>query len=172
MACFRCNTTEIFIFLLKYCQRKVDLNISKKSLVFVTIRQKISSLRSAIVYENFMFTRKYAFTKRCCFLTFSFEGKLRKYDIFGKRKHTKINENMIFSTLFTNSRKTKILFFIRCSLWETSVVISPANFLIILSLIFLVFQSTSINAKRKFWRVPHLPHICVFVFLQLWLLLS
>ena len=98
MACFRCNTTEIFIFLLKYCQRKVDLNISKKSLVFVTIRQKISSLRPAIVYENFIFTRKYAFTERCCFLTFSFEAKLRKYDISGKRKHTKINEHIIFST--------------------------------------------------------------------------
>ena len=53
MACFRCNTTENFIFLLKYRQRKVDLNTSKKSLVFVTIRHlyvqlsytKISYLR-------------------------------------------------------------------------------------------------------------------------------
>ena len=31
---------------------------------------------------------------------FSFEGKLRKYDISVKRKHTKTNENMIFSDLF------------------------------------------------------------------------
>ena len=30
----------------------------------------------------------------------SFEGKLRKYDISMKRKHTKTNENMIFSALF------------------------------------------------------------------------
>ena len=29
------------------------------------------------------------------------------------------------------------------------------------SLIFRVFQSSSINAKRKFWDVPHLPHMCV-----------
>ena len=100
MACFRCNTTEIFIFSLKYRQRKVDLNTSKKSLVFVTIRQKISSLRPAILYENFIFTQKYAFAERCCFLTFSFEGKLRKYDISVKRKHTKTNENMVFSALF------------------------------------------------------------------------
>ena len=28
-------------------------------------------------------------------------------------------------------------------------------------LIFQVFQSSSINAKRKFWGVPHLLHICV-----------
>ena len=108
MACFRCNTTEIFIFSLKYRQRKVDLNTSKKSLVFVTIRQKISSLRPAILYENFIFTQKYAFAERCCFLTFSFEGKLRKYDI--SVKHTKTNENVIFSALFTYFRKTKILF--------------------------------------------------------------
>ena len=71
-ACFRCNTTL-----------------------------KISSLRRAIVYENFIFTQKYAFAERRCFLTFSFEGKLRKYDISVKRKHTKTNGNMIFSALFT-----------------------------------------------------------------------
>ena len=29
-------------------------------------------------------------------------------------------------------------------------------------LIFQVFQSSSINAKRKFWGVPHLLHMCVF----------
>ena len=57
--------------------------------------------------------QEYAFTKRCCFLTFSFEGKFRKYDIFVKRKHTKTNENMIFSVLFTNFRKTKILIFMQ-----------------------------------------------------------
>ena len=38
MACFRCNTTKNFIFLLKYRQRNVYLGTSKKSLVFVTIR--------------------------------------------------------------------------------------------------------------------------------------
>ena len=113
MAYFRCNTTEIFIFSLKYRQQKVDLNTSKKSLVFVTIRHKIY-LRAAVVYENFIFTQKYAFAERCCFLTFSFEGKLRKYDISVKRKNTKTNENMIFSALFTNFRKTKIIFFMQC----------------------------------------------------------
>ena len=75
----------------------------------------ISSLRTAIVYENFIFTQEYTFAERCCFLTFSFEGKFRKYDISVKRKHTKTNENMIFSVLFTNFRKTKILIFMQCS---------------------------------------------------------
>ena len=124
MAYFRCNTTEIFIFSLKYRQQKVDLNTSKKSLVFVTIRHKIY-LRAAVVYENFIFTQKYAFAERCCFLTFSFEGKLRKYDISVKRKHTKTNENMIFSALFTNFRKTKILFFMQCTLILKRMQIQP-----------------------------------------------
>ena len=131
MACFCCNTTENFIFLLKYRQGKVDLNTSKKSLVFVTIRHKIY-LRAAVVYENFIFTQKYAFAERCCFLTFSFEGKLRKYDISVKRKNTKTNENMIFSALFTNFRKTKILFFMHCNIFlildKTS---SPIRFMVV-----------------------------------------
>ena len=116
MACFQCNTRENLIFLLKYRQRKVDLNISKRSLVFVTIRHLyvITSLRQAIIYENFICTRKYAFAERCWFLTFSFEGKLRKHDKSVKQKHTRPNEIMIFSVLFTNFCKTKILFFIQC----------------------------------------------------------
>ena len=70
----------------------------------------MSSLPRANVYENFMFTQKYAFAEGCCFLTFSFEGKFRKYDISVKRKHTKADEKMIFSVLFTNFSKRKILF--------------------------------------------------------------
>ena len=61
-----------------------------------------------------MFTQEYAFVERCCFLRFLFEGKFRKYDISVKRKHTKTNENIIFSVFFTIFRKTKIVFFMRC----------------------------------------------------------
>ena len=74
----------------------------------------ISFLRPAMAYENFMFTQKYTFAERCCFLTFSFQGKFRKYDISVKRKQTKTNEKVIFSLLFTNFRKKKILFFMPC----------------------------------------------------------
>ena len=56
MACFCCNTTEYFIFSLKYRQRKVDLNTSKESLVFVTI-------------QSFIFTTSY---------------RIRKFDIYAK----------------------------------------------------------------------------------------
>ena len=62
MACFCCNRTENFIFSLKCQQRKVYT--SKKSLVFVRIWQKISSLRPAILYENSIFTQKYALAER------------------------------------------------------------------------------------------------------------
>ena len=110
MACFCCNTTENLIFLFIYLQRKADLSTSEKSLVFVTIQHNTYTIRPAIIYESFTFKQKYAFAERCCFLTFSFKGKLRKYDISVKRKHTKTNENIIFAALFTNFCETKILF--------------------------------------------------------------
>ena len=84
--------------------------------------QKISSLRTAIVYENFIFTQEYAFAERCCFLIFSFEGKFRKYDISVKRKHAKTNENMIFYVLFTNFRLAKILIFMQCCSYEKNAI--------------------------------------------------
>ena len=61
--------------------------------------------------------KKNAFVERCCFLTFSFEGKLRKYDISVKRKHTKTNEIMIFSALFVWQK-----FFFSCSaIWKGGI---------------------------------------------------
>ena len=95
IACFCWNE-------LKYHQRKVDLNTSQKSLVFVKIRHKISSSCKAIAYENFIFTQEYAFAERCCFLTCSFE--------IGKWKLRNIN---VFWVSFTTFLKTKIIFIIQ-----------------------------------------------------------
>ena len=78
-------------------------------------RYNNTSLPADIVYKNFIFTQEYASAERCCFLTFSFEGKFIKYDISVKRKHTKTNKNAIFSSLFTNFSKTKIPFFMQCN---------------------------------------------------------
>ena len=94
MPCFRCNAIENFIFSLKYCQLKVDLNIKKKSLVFVTIRHlhtKISYLRK--------------------------NTHLRKDAALLHFRLKKSSENMIFpwNAFFTNFRKMKILFFMQ---WE------------------------------------------------------
>ena len=95
---------------------------------------KISSLRTAIVYENFIFTQEYAFAERYCFLAFSFEGTFRKYDISVKRKHAKSNENMIFSVLFTNFRKTKILIFMQC-VNKVKLSITNRNFILLTSFV-------------------------------------
>ena len=53
-----------------------------------------------------------------------------------------------------------------CSFWYTCVKWYLQHFLFFFSfffkiLIFQVFQSSSINAKMKFWGVPHLLHMCV-----------
>ena len=76
-------------------------------------------------HENFIFTQECtcAEAERCCFLTFAFEGKFRKYDISVKRKLTKTNENITFSVLFTNFLNTKIFF-----LWSVKVSISYVFF--------------------------------------------
>ena len=109
MACFCCSATENLIFLLIYLQRKADLNTSEKSLVFVTVQHNAYTIRPAIICESFIFTKKYAFAERCCFLTFSFKGKLRKHDNFVKRKNTKN-----FSAVSTNFHRTKILSSMHC----------------------------------------------------------
>ena len=43
-------------------------------------------------------------------------------------------------------------------------IISSANFFIFSKVWFSGFSSSSINAKRKFWGMPHLPYICVWFF--------
>ena len=70
---------------------------------------EVPYLRLAIVYENFIFTPKYAFAERCCFLGFSFEGKLKQYDIWNGniRKLTKICSSLPFSLIFI---RRKIIF--------------------------------------------------------------
>ena len=47
------------------------------------------------------------------------------------------------------------------------MMVSSSNFFYFFkSLIFRVFQSSSINAKRKLWGVPHLPHMFVMFLLS------
>ena len=119
MACFRCNTTEIFIFSLKYCQRKVNLNTSKKSLVFVTLRQNISSLRQAIIYEKFIFTRKYALVERCYFLNFRLKESSENmiYPWNGNtRKQTNLWSFLHFPQIFVRRK-----FFFSCSVLMANI---------------------------------------------------
>ena len=112
-----CNTTENYIISLKHRQRKVDLNASKESLVFVTMRHRKFYLYVQLSHTKISYLRKNTHLQKCCFLKFPFEEKFRKYYVSVKRKHTKTNEKMIFSALFTNFPKTKILFFMQ---WRNS----------------------------------------------------
>ena len=53
------------------------------------------------------------------------------------------------------------------------MMISPAIFFRFFKiLIFRFFQTSSVNAKRKFWGMPHLRHMCVIFFLYLYPTLS
>ena len=129
MACFRCKKTENFIFSLKYRQRKVGLNTSEKSLVFVTIRHRKFHPYVQLSYTKISNLRKHThFAEICCFLTFSFEGKFRKY-ISVKREHTKTNKNIIFSILFTNFGKKKFLFFMLCKKKKKLSIFVQKNYL-------------------------------------------
>ena len=101
-----------------------------------------------------MFTQEYAFAERCCFLRFLFEGKFRKYDISVKRRHTKTNENIIFSVFFTIFRQTKIVFFMRCQFitgvgcsFEVVLLFLRTVSLILLLLLLLLLRWLIFNAS-------------------------
>ena len=102
----------------KYTTKKIHIHIFNKKLIngLLLLQYHVAILRTAIVYQNFIFTQEYAFVERCSFLTFSLEGKIRKNDNSVKRKHTKNNENLIFSVLFKNFARRK--FFFSCSRWQ------------------------------------------------------
>ena len=79
MASFHCNTTENVIFFLKYCHKNFDLNVSKKSLVFVTIRKIKFHPYDQLSYTKVSYLPKNTHLRRdATFFTFSFEGKFRK----------------------------------------------------------------------------------------------
>ena len=97
MACFRCNATENLIFLLKYSQQKVDLNTSKKSLVFVTIRH----LYVQLSYTKISYLRK--------------NTHLRKDAAFLHFRLKESSENMIFPWNWNIRKQAKIWSFLHFS---------------------------------------------------------
>ena len=64
---------------------KLTQTLAKNLLFFYNTTQKNSSLHTNLIYKKcthlFIFTQECTFAERCCFPTFSFEGKFRKYDI-------------------------------------------------------------------------------------------
>ena len=95
MACFRCNKTESLIFSLKYGQRKVDLNTSEKSLLFVTMRHRKFRLYFQLSYTKVSYLRKNTHLwKDAAFLHFRLK---------------KSSENMIFPWNGNIQKLTKLL---------------------------------------------------------------
>ena len=114
MACFRCNTTENFIFSLKYRQRKFDLNTSKKSLVFFTIRPRKYHICVQLSYTKISYLRKNKhLQKDAAFLHFRLKESSENI-IFpwngNIRKLTKIWSFLPFSQTFVRRK-----FFFSCS---------------------------------------------------------
>ena len=101
MACFCCNTTENFIFSLKYRQRKVDLNTSKKSFVFATIRHRKFHLYVQLSYTKISYLRK--------------NTHLRKDAAFLHFHLKEMSENMIFPWNGNIGKQTKIWSFLHFS---------------------------------------------------------
>ena len=113
MACFCFNARENFIFSHKYRQPKVDLSTCKRSLVFVTIRQRISSLHPAIVYEDVIFTENTHLRKDAAFLYFRLKEDSENMIFPWNRniqKLTQIWSFLPFSQIFV---RRKIFFFIQ-----------------------------------------------------------
>ena len=56
-----------------------------------------------------------------------------------------------------------------CGFWYTCIkrYLQQFFFIFFKILIFWVFQSSSVNAKRKFCGVPHLLHMCLILYLLL-----
>ena len=101
MACFRCNTTENFIFSLKYRQRKVDLNANEKSLVFVKIRHRKFHLYVQLSYTQVSYLRK--------------NTHLRKDAALSHFRLKESSENMIFPWNGNIWKLTKKLSFLSSS---------------------------------------------------------
>ena len=120
MACFRCNTTENLIFSLIYRQQKVDLNTSKKWLVFVTIRHGKFHLYVQLLYRKISYLHKNTHLREdAAFLHFRLKESSENMRFLVKRKHAETNKKMIFPVFFTS--EMNILFFMQ---WKVLIMSS------------------------------------------------
>ena len=119
MACFRCNTTENFIFLLKYRQQKVDLNTSKKSLVFVTIRH----LYVQLSYTKISYLRKNTHLRKdAAFLHFRLKERWENMIFLWNaniQKLTKIWSCLPFSQIFVRRKFFSFMQWRKC--WKCAL---------------------------------------------------
>ena len=100
-----------FVFLLKYCKRRVGLNTSQKLLAFVTIRHRKFHLCVQLSTTKIPYLRKKMHLWKDAAFYISFKEKLRKYDISVKLKHAKTNKNTLFSMIFSQILVRRKFFF-------------------------------------------------------------
>ena len=114
MACFLCNTTENFMSLHIYCKGKVDLNISKKPLVFATIPHRRFHLYVQLSYPKISYLPKNTHLRKdAAFLHFclkeSSENRIFPWN-GNTQKLTKIWSFLHFPQIFVRRK-----FFFSCS---------------------------------------------------------
>ena len=114
MTFFRCNTAENFIFSLAYRQWKVDLNTSRKSLVFGTIRHRKFHLYVQLSYTKISYLRKNTHLRKdAAFLHFRLKESSANmiFPLNGNiQKQMKIWSFLHFSQIFVRRK-----FFFSCS---------------------------------------------------------
>ena len=103
IAWLRRNTTENFIFSLKYRQQKVDLNTSKKSLVFITIWHFENFIPEFHLYVQPLYT-KISYLRN--------NTHLRKDAAFLHFPLKECSENMVFPWSGNIRKLTKIWLFL------------------------------------------------------------
>ena len=110
MVLFWCNTTENFIFLLKYHQRKADLNANETSLVFITIRHRILHLYAQLSYTKISYLRKNThFRKDAAFLHFRLKESSENMIFQWNKRIRKLTKNwsfLSFSQIFVRQKKS------------------------------------------------------------------
>ena len=123
MACFRCNTTENFIFLLKYRQQKVDLNTSKIPLVFVTIRHRKFHLYVQLSYTKISYLRKNTHLRKdAAFLHFRLKERWENMIFLWNaniQKLTKIWSCLPFSQIFVRRKFFSFMQWRKC--WKCAL---------------------------------------------------
>ena len=104
---YRAFVTEYYKKNYCNCRRKVDRSANNRLLsLLCDISHKCHK-------QKFPISAGICIADSCCFCKFLFDGKLQKYDISVKRKHSKSNETMIPSGFFHQFFVTQKLDFSR-----------------------------------------------------------
>ena len=104
-------------FCCRVLQKKINVIVNEKliDLLIIACFHCYATFHTSVINKNFPFQNfaGICIAESCCFCKFLFDGKLQKYDISVKRKHSKSNETMIPSVFFHQFFVTRKLDFLR-----------------------------------------------------------